>query len=95
VLLVLLVLLVPWATVDWALVALVAVRLPLIGQHQRVLRLTGSSINTLTLFAMVLATGLWVDDAIVRQRRHIGRRSRKSGDRRCGARNAMQDWGVP
>ncbi|MEB3324343.1 MAG: efflux RND transporter permease subunit, partial [Cyanobacteriota bacterium] len=55
-----------------ALITAVAVPVALIGSLT-VLRLTGMSINTLSLFGMVLASGLVVDDAIVVSE-DIGRR---------------------
>ena len=91
VLLVLLVLLVALGNSRLALVSAVAVPVALIGSIT-VLRLTGSSINTLTLFGMVLATGLVVDDAIVVSE-DIGRRLEAGESPMRAARNAMQELG--
>ncbi|SBO42761.1 efflux RND transporter permease subunit [Cyanobium sp. NIES-981] len=57
-----------------------------------VLRLTDSSINTLTLFGMVLATGLVVDDAIVVSE-DIGRRIEQGHPPLLAAREAMAELG--
>jgi len=88
---VLLVLLVALGNSRLALVSAVAVPVALIGSIT-VLRLTGSSINTLTLFGMVLATGLVVDDAIVVSE-DIGRRLEAGESPMRAARNAMQELG--
>jgi hydrophobe/amphiphile efflux-1 (HAE1) family protein len=57
-----------------------------------VLKLTGSSINTLTLFGMVLASGLVVDDAIVVSE-DIGRRIENGRPPVQAAREAMAELG--
>ena len=57
-----------------------------------VLRLSGGSINTLTLFGMVLAAGLLVDDAIVVSE-DIGRRLEHGTPALQAAREAMAELG--
>jgi hydrophobe/amphiphile efflux-1 (HAE1) family protein len=69
----------------------VAVPVSLIGSLT-ILRITGSSINTLTLFGMVLATGILVDDAIVVSE-DIGRRLELGETPLLAARNAMNELG--
>jgi hydrophobe/amphiphile efflux-1 (HAE1) family protein len=91
VLLVLLVLLLALGNSRLAAITAVAVPVALVGSFT-VLRLTGSSINTLSLFGMVLATGLVVDDAIVVSE-DIGRRLQDGEPPWQAARNAMQELG--
>ncbi|MEO1004003.1 MAG: efflux RND transporter permease subunit [Cyanobacteria bacterium J06638_7] len=74
-----------------ALISALAVPVALVGALT-VLRLTGSSINTLTLFGMVLATGLVVDDAIVVSE-DIGRRLERGQQPLAAAREAMAELG--
>lgn len=105
VLLVFLVLLLGLGNSRLALISASAVPVALIGSLA-VLRLSGDSINTLTLFGMVLASGLVVDDAIVvsedigrrlENGRPPGRRPRSHGGTgRCRDRHLPgADRGVP
>jgi len=91
VLLVLVVLLVSLGNTRLAVVTAVAVPVSLIGSLS-VLRLTDSSINTLTLFGMVLATGILVDDAIVVSE-DIGRRLEEGEPPLLAAQQAMGELG--
>ena len=72
-----------------ALITAAAVPVALIGALS-LLKLTGQSINTLTLFGMVLATGLVVDDAIVVSE-DIGRRLERGTPPLQAAREAMAE----
>ena len=72
-----------------ALITASAVPVALIGALS-LLKLTGQSINTLTLFGMVLATGLVVDDAIVVSE-DIGRRLERGTPALQAAREAMAE----
>jgi len=74
-----------------ALISALAVPVALVGSLT-VLRLSGGSINTLTLFGMVLATGLVVDDAIVVSE-DIGRRLERGHPPLAAAREAMAELG--
>ncbi|MFM9072254.1 MAG: efflux RND transporter permease subunit, partial [Cyanobium sp.] len=74
-----------------ALITAAAVPVALIGSLT-VLRLTGMSINTLSLFGMVLASGLVVDDAIVVSE-DIGRRLEQGIPALQAAREAMAELG--
>jgi len=74
-----------------ALITAAAVPVALIGSLT-VLRLTGTSINTLSLFGMVLASGLVVDDAIVVSE-DIGRRMEQGIPALRAAREAMAELG--
>ena len=74
-----------------ALVTAVAVPVALIGSLS-ILYLTGQSLNTLTLFGMVLASGLVVDDAIVVSE-DIGRRLEAGTPPLQAARAAMAELG--
>ncbi len=74
-----------------ALITASAVPVSLIGSLS-VLKLTGSSINTLSLFGMVLASGLLVDDAIVVSE-DIGRRLEKGSTPLQAAQAAMAELG--
>jgi hydrophobe/amphiphile efflux-1 (HAE1) family protein len=74
-----------------ALISALAVPVALVGALT-VLRLTDSSINTLTLFGMVLASGLVVDDAIVVSE-DIGRRLERGHPPLQAAREAMAELG--
>jgi hydrophobe/amphiphile efflux-1 (HAE1) family protein len=74
-----------------ALITAVAVPVALVGALI-VLQLTGQSINSLTLFGMVLATGLVVDDAIVVSE-DIGRRLEQGTPPLQAAREAMAELG--
>ena len=74
-----------------ALITAVAVPVALVGSLT-VLQLAGQSINTLTLFGMVLATGLVVDDAIVVSE-DIGRRLEGGTPPLQAAREAMAELG--
>jgi HAE1 family hydrophobic/amphiphilic exporter-1 len=74
-----------------ALITAVAVPVALIGSLT-VLRLTGMSINTLSLFGMVLASGLVVDDAIVVSE-DIGRRLESGTPALQAAQEAMAELG--
>jgi hydrophobe/amphiphile efflux-1 (HAE1) family protein len=91
VLLVFLVLLLGLGNSRLALITAGAVPVALIGSFS-VLKLTGSSINTLTLFGMVLASGLVVDDAIVVSE-DIGRRIENGRPPIHAAREAMAELG--
>jgi len=74
-----------------ALITAAAVPISLIGSLS-VLRLSGGSINTLSLFGMVLASGLLVDDAIVVSE-DIGRRIEQGTPAPRAAREAMAELG--
>ena len=74
-----------------ALVTAGAVPVALIGALS-ILLLTGQSLNTLTLFGMVLASGLVVDDAIVVSE-DIGRRLEAGTPPLLAARQAMAELG--
>ena len=91
VLLVFLVLLFGLGNSRLALITAAAVPVSLIGSLT-VLRLSGGSINTLTLFGMVLAAGLLVDDAIVVSE-DIGRRLENGTPALQAAREAMAELG--
>ncbi|MCP9798028.1 efflux RND transporter permease subunit [Cyanobium sp. Lug-B] len=91
VLLVFLVLLLGLGNSRLALISASAVPVALIGSLA-VLRLSGDSINTLTLFGMVLASGLVVDDAIVVSE-DIGRRLENGRPPLEAAREAMAELG--
>ena len=91
VLLVFLVLLLGLGNSRLALISAAAVPVALIGSLA-VLRLSGDSINTLTLFGMVLASGLVVDDAIVVSE-DIGRRLENGHPPLQAAREAMAELG--
>lgn len=91
VMLVFLVLLLGLGNSRLALISASAVPVALIGSLA-VLRLTGDSINTLTLFGMVLASGLVVDDAIVVSE-DIGRRLENGRPPLEAAREAMAELG--
>ncbi|MEY3964517.1 MAG: hypothetical protein RLZZ106_1772, partial [Cyanobacteriota bacterium] len=91
VLLVFLVLLLGLGNLRLALVTAVAVPVALVGSLI-VLQFTGQSINSLTLFGMVLATGLVVDDAIVVSE-DIGRRLEAGTPAPLAAREAMAELG--
>ena len=91
VLLVFLVLLLGLGNLRLALVTAVAVPVALVGSLIA-LQFTGQSINSLTLFGMVLATGLVVDDAIVVSE-DIGRRLEAGTPAPLAAREAMAELG--
>ena len=91
VVLVLLVLLLGLGNSRLALIAAIAVPVALVGAFS-VLLITGQSINTLTLFGMVLASGLVVDDAIVVSE-DIGRRLEQGIPPIPAARQAMAELG--
>ena len=91
VLLVFLVLLLGLGNSRLAVISALAVPVALIGSLA-VLNLSGNSINTLTLFGMVLATGLVVDDAIVVSE-DIGRRLEQGRPPLEAAREAMAELG--
>ncbi|MFM7549391.1 MAG: efflux RND transporter permease subunit, partial [Cyanobacteriota bacterium] len=91
VLLVLLVLLLGLGNSRLALIAAIAVPVALVGAFS-VLLVSGQSINTLTLFGMVLASGLVVDDAIV-VAEDIGRRLERGTPPIHAAREAMAELG--
>jgi HAE1 family hydrophobic/amphiphilic exporter-1 len=74
-----------------ALITAVAVPVSLIGSLS-LLKLSGSSINSLTLFGMVLASGLLVDDAIVVSE-DIGRRVERGTPPQQAARETMAELG--
>jgi hydrophobe/amphiphile efflux-1 (HAE1) family protein len=74
-----------------ALITAAAVPISLIGSLS-LLRLSGGSINTLSLFGMVLASGLLVDDAIVVSE-DIGRRIEQGTPALRAARQAMAELG--
>ena len=74
-----------------ALITAAAVPISLIGSLS-LLRLSGGSINTLSLFGMVLASGLLVDDAIVVSE-DIGRRLEQGIPALRAAREAMAELG--
>jgi hydrophobe/amphiphile efflux-1 (HAE1) family protein len=91
VLLVFLALLLGLGNLRLALITAAAVPAALVGSLI-VLELSGQSINTLTLFGMVLATGLVVDDAIVVSE-DIGRRLETGMPPLQAAREAMAELG--
>ncbi|MCT0229272.1 efflux RND transporter permease subunit [Synechococcus sp. CS-1324] len=91
VILVLLVLLLALGNSRLAVVTAVAVPVALIGSLS-ILWVTGNSINTLSIFGMVLATGLVVDDAIVVSE-DIGRRLELGESPQQAAREAMKELG--
>ncbi|MFN7229384.1 MAG: efflux RND transporter permease subunit [Synechococcaceae cyanobacterium] len=91
VLLVFLVLLLGLGNSRLALISAAAVPVALVGSLA-VLKLTGSSINTLSLFGMVLASGLVVDDSIVVSE-DIGRRLENGQPPLEAARAAMAELG--
>ncbi len=91
VLLVFLVLLLFLGNSRLALITASAVPVSLIGSLS-VLKLSGSSINTLSLFGMVLASGLLVDDAIVVSE-DIGRRLENGRTPLQAAQEAMAELG--
>jgi hydrophobe/amphiphile efflux-1 (HAE1) family protein len=74
-----------------ALISALAVPVSLVGAIT-LLKLTGTSINTLSLFGMVLASGLVVDDAIVVSE-DIGRRLERGASPLAAARDAMAELG--
>ncbi|MFO7630532.1 MAG: efflux RND transporter permease subunit, partial [Prochlorococcaceae cyanobacterium] len=74
-----------------ALLSAVAVPVALVGSLA-VLQLSGTSINSLSLFGMVLASGLVVDDAIVVSE-DIGRRLERGQPPLLAARSAMAELG--
>jgi HAE1 family hydrophobic/amphiphilic exporter-1 len=74
-----------------ALISAAVVPISLIGSLT-LLRLSGGSINTLSLFGMVLASGLLVDDAIVVSE-DIGRRIEQGTPALRAAREAMAELG--
>jgi len=75
-----------------ALITAAVVPISLIGSLT-LLRASGGSINTLSLFGMVLASGLLVDDAIVVSE-DIGRRIEQGTPALRAAREAMAEAGV-
>ncbi|MFY8149145.1 MAG: efflux RND transporter permease subunit [Prochlorococcaceae cyanobacterium] len=91
VLLVFLVLLLGLGNSRLALITAVAVPVALVGSFS-VLQWSGTSINTLSLFGMVLASGLVVDDAIVVSE-DIGRRLENGVPPMRAAREAMHELG--
>ena len=74
-----------------ALISALAVPVSLLGSLSLIL-LSGTSINTLSLFGMVLASGLVVDDAIV-VCEDIGRRLEQGASPIAAARGAMAELG--
>ena len=74
-----------------ALISALAVPVSLLGSIS-LIQLSGSSINTLSLFGMVLASGLVVDDAIV-VCEDIGRRLERGAAPLAAARGAMAELG--
>jgi hydrophobe/amphiphile efflux-1 (HAE1) family protein len=74
-----------------ALISALAVPVSLLGSLSLIL-LSGTSINTLSLFGMVLASGLVVDDAIVVSE-DIGRRLERGASPLAAARGAMAELG--
>ena len=74
-----------------ALISALAVPVSLLGSIT-LLNLSGTSINTLSLFGMVLASGLVVDDAIVVSE-DIGRRLEQGASPLTAAREAMAELG--
>jgi len=74
-----------------ALISALAVPVSLLGSLT-LINLSGTSINTLSLFGMVLASGLVVDDAIVVSE-DIGRRLEQGASPRAAAREAMAELG--
>jgi multidrug efflux pump subunit AcrB len=74
-----------------ALISALAVPVSLLGSIS-LIKLSGSSINTLSLFGMVLASGLVVDDAIVVSE-DIGRRLERGDSPLAAARGAMGELG--
>jgi HAE1 family hydrophobic/amphiphilic exporter-1 len=91
ILLVLLVLLLGLGNSRLALIAAIAVPVALVGAFS-VLLVSGQSINTLSLFGMVLASGLAVDDSIV-VAEDIGRRLERGIAPLQAAREAMAELG--
>jgi len=91
VLLVFLVLLLGLGNSRLALISALAVPVSLLGSIT-LLRLSGTSLNTLSLFGMVLASGLVVDDAIVVSE-DIGRRLERGASPLAAAREAMAELG--
>ena len=91
VLLVFLVLLLGLGNSRLALITAAAVPVALIGSLS-ILKLAGQSLNTLTLFGLVLASGLVVDDAIVVSE-DIGRRLEDGKPPLQAAREAMAELG--
>ena len=91
VLLVVVVLLLGLGNSRLALITAAAVPVALVGSLS-VLQLAGQSLNTLTLFGMVLASGLVVDDAIVVSE-DIGRRLEEGTPPLQAAREAMAELG--
>ena len=91
VLLVFLVLLLGLGNSRLALITAAAVPVALIGSLS-ILKLAGQSLNTLTLFGLVLASGLVVDDAIVVSE-DIGRRLEAGKHPLQAAREAMAELG--
>ena len=74
-----------------ALISALAVPVSLLGSIT-LLKLSGTSLNTLSLFGMVLASGLVVDDAIVVSE-DIGRRLESGTPPLAAARQAMAELG--
>jgi len=74
-----------------ALITAVAVPVALVGSFS-LLKLSGGSLNTLSLFGLVLATGVVVDDAIVVSE-DISRRVDQGASPGRAARDAMQELG--
>ncbi|MEY2644605.1 MAG: hypothetical protein RLZZ611_1254 [Cyanobacteriota bacterium] len=74
-----------------ALISALAVPISLLGSIT-LLRWSGTSLNTLSLFGMVLASGLVVDDAIVVSE-DIGRRLERGASPLAAARQAMAELG--
>ncbi len=74
-----------------ALISALAVPVSLLGSIT-LINLSGTSINTLSLFGMVLASGLVVDDAIVVSE-DIGRRLERGASPLTAAREAMAELG--
>ena len=91
VLLVFLVLLLGLGNSRLALISALAVPVSLLGSIS-LIKLSGVSINTLSLFGMVLASGLVVDDAIVVSE-DIGRRLERGASPLAAARAAMAELG--
>jgi hydrophobe/amphiphile efflux-1 (HAE1) family protein len=74
-----------------ALISALAVPVSLLGSIT-LINLSGTSINTLSMFGMVLASGLVVDDAIVVSE-DIGRRLERGASPLAAAREAMAELG--
>lgn len=91
VILVFLVLLLGLGNSRLALISALAVPVSLLGSIS-LLKLSGTSLNTLSLFGMVLASGLVVDDAIVVSE-DIGRRLERGASPLAAARAAMAELG--